>query len=67
MFWILQRKRLRPPNLADLPALTTAILQFIAEWNQMAHPFRWTAASFEKILAKVEAALPTATSLPEAA
>jgi len=27
------------------------------EWNQIAHPFKWTMASFDKILAKTEAAL----------
>ena len=66
-FGILQRKRLRHPTFADLAALTTALLPFIREWNMVAHPFRWTAASFDKILAKVEAALPPAPPLPEAA
>jgi transposase len=67
-FGILRRKRLRSPNFADLAALQRAILQFITEWNEIAHPFRWTAASFDKILAKVDAALTSsATSLPEAA
>jgi DDE superfamily endonuclease len=56
-FGSLRRKRLRSPNFPDLAALQRAILQFIAEWNETAHPFRWTSASFEKILAKVEAAL----------
>jgi transposase len=58
-FGILRRKRLRSPNFADLAALQRAIHQFIAEWNKIAHPFRWTAHSFEKILAKVDAALAT--------
>jgi transposase len=53
-FGILRRKRLRSPNFADLQALQRAILQFIVEWNEIAHPFRWTATSFDKILAKVE-------------
>ena len=67
-FGILRRKRLRSPNFADLAALQRAIHQFIAEWNEIAHPFRWTAASFDKILAKVDAALSSlAASLPEAA
>ncbi|MFN8556786.1 MAG: IS630 family transposase [Dehalococcoidia bacterium] len=66
-FGILQRKRLRHPNLPDLAALTAAILRFIAEWNQVAHPFRWTAASFDKVLAKAEAALPSSATIPEAA
>jgi len=56
-FGILRRKRLRSPNFADLPTLQRAIHQFIAEWNETAHPFPWTSASFDKILAKVDAAL----------
>ena len=67
-FGILRRKRLRSPNFADLAALQRAIHQFIAEWNEIAHPFRWTAASFEKILAKIDAALAAVTPpLPVAA
>jgi len=62
-FGILRRKRLRSPNFADLAALQQAIHQFIAEWNEIAHPFRWTARSFDKILAKVEAALPATPPL----
>jgi transposase len=56
-FGILRRKRLRSPSFADLAALQQAIRQFIAEWNEIAHPFRWTAASFDKILAKIDTAL----------
>jgi hypothetical protein len=56
-FGILRRKRLRSPNFADLASLQQAIHQFIAEWNTIAHPCRWTAASFDKILAKVDAAI----------
>ena len=56
-FGILRRKRLRSPNFADLAALQRAIHQFIAAWNEIARPFRWTVASFDKILAKVEATL----------
>lgn len=66
-FAILQRKRLRHPNFRDLAALTAAILQFIREWNAVAHPFRWTAASFDKIFAKAAAALPLPPSLTAAA
>ena len=67
-FGILRRKRLRSPNFVDLPALQRAIHQFIAEWNEIAHPFRWTARSFDKILAKVDAAMAAeATSLAAAA
>ena len=56
-FSILRRKRLRDPNFADVPALARAIRQFIREWNEIAHPFNWTARSFERILAKAEADL----------
>jgi len=67
-FGILRRKRLRSPNFSDLPALQRAIHQFITQWNEIAHPFRWTARSFEKILAKVDAALAAhATTLTLAA
>ena len=67
-FGILRRKRLRSPNFADLAALQQAILQFIAQWNEIAHPFRWTPRSFDKILAKVDAAVTVApTTLADAA
>ena len=67
-FGILRRKRLRSPTFPDLPTLQRAILRFIDEWNQIAHPFRWTTASFEKILAKVDAAIAAdAPALAEAA
>jgi transposase len=56
-FGILRRKRLRSPNFPDLIALQRAILQFITEWNEIAHPFRWTTRSFDKILAKIDATL----------
>jgi hypothetical protein len=56
-FSILQRKRLTAPNFADLAQLQERILAFIAEWNTNAHPFDWTASSFDKVLAKVDAAI----------
>jgi transposase len=56
-FGVLRRKRLRSPNFPDLAALQRAILQFIDEWNGIAHPFAGKAASFDKILAKVDAAI----------
>jgi hypothetical protein len=59
-FGILRRKRLRSPNFPDLAALQRAILRFIDDWNERAHPFRWTASSFEKILATVDAAIAAA-------
>jgi hypothetical protein len=35
-----------------LPA--SAILAFIDKWNEIAHPFAWTAKSFEKVLNNVD-------------
>lgn len=49
-FSILQRKRLQAPNFTDLADLEEKILAFIDEWNEIAHPFRWTAKSFDKVL-----------------
>jgi len=56
-FSILRRKRLAAPNFADIAALEQAVLSFIAEWNELAHPFKWTKKSFEKVLAKVDATI----------
>jgi transposase len=56
-FSILRRKRLAAPNFADLADLEHAILRFIAEWNDLAHPFKWTTKSFDKVLAKIDQAL----------
>ena len=56
-FSILQRKRFKAPNFLDLPDLERKILTFIDEWNEEAAPFNWTEKSFEKTLAKVDAAL----------
>jgi hypothetical protein len=67
-FGILRRKRLRSPNFADLADLQQAIHQFIPEWNEIAHPFRCTTHSFDKILAKIEVALArTPATLADAA
>ena len=66
-FSILRRKRLRNANFVDLADLAASIATFIDQWNETAHPFRWTAASFEKILATVDAALPRPRTLPKAA
>jgi hypothetical protein len=56
-FSILRRKRLVAPNFADLDALAAKIGQFVDEWNEIAHPFQWTASSFSKILDKLEVAM----------
>ena len=59
-FSILQRKRLTAPNFLDVADLETKLHSFIAEWNEHAHPFHWSKASFTKVLAAAEDALPSA-------
>lgn len=59
-FSILQRKRMVAPNFQDLADLEAKITAFIAEWNEVAHPFNWTQESFAKVLAKVDAAIEAA-------
>jgi hypothetical protein len=53
-FSVLQRKRLGVENFANLEELETKIASFIDQWNETAHPFRWTAASFDKVLRRAE-------------
>jgi len=59
-FSILQRKRFAAPNFADVAELERKVLAFILEWNEVAHPFHWTQASFEKVLAGIDVARPAA-------
>jgi transposase len=59
-FSILQRKRLTAPNFADLTVLEERVLAFIEEWNEHAHPFNWTTKSFDKVIAKIDAAIAVA-------
>jgi transposase len=59
-FSILRRKRLKAPNFIDVADVIAKIASFISEWNEIAHPFKWTPKSFKKILAKVDAALAAA-------
>jgi transposase InsO family protein len=63
-FSIIQRKRLRVADFANLGDLEQRILAFIAEWNERAHPFAWKRSSFDKVLAKV---VPASTPLAMAA
>jgi hypothetical protein len=58
-FSILQRKRLVAPNFADVVELERKVEQFIAEWNEVAGPFKWTENSFDKVLAKCTRSTPT--------
>lgn len=55
-FAILQRKRFAAPNFADVAELERKVSAFILEWNEVAHPFHWTQASFEKVLAGIDVA-----------
>lgn len=51
-FSILQRKRFRFADFASKADLQEKIEQFIAQWNQRAHPFNWSSKSVAKIMAK---------------
>ena len=53
-FSILQRKRLRIADFADLTHLAERLLTFVAEWNQRAHPFNWSSKSVAKVMAQCE-------------
>jgi len=68
-FSILQRKRLAIADFADKQQLAEKLHQFIAQWNERAHPFNWTTKSVAKVMAKCQKANPDATpgSLPLAA
>jgi hypothetical protein len=53
-FGILQRNRL---TLADFPnkaVLAQRLAAFIAEWNQQAHPCKWSSQSATKVMAWCE-------------
>jgi transposase len=51
-FSILERKRLAIADFADKAHLAERLHAFIREWNEHAHPFKWTKKSVVKILAK---------------
>jgi transposase len=53
----LQRKRWRIVDFASTADLEAKLLQFISEWNAVAHPFNWTTKSVAKVMA---AAVPAA-------
>jgi len=54
-FSLLQRKRLRISDFADLEHLAERLMAFVAEWNAQAHPFNWSMKSAAKVMAKYEA------------
>ena len=67
-FSILQRKRLAIVYFANKAELAEKLRQFIAQWNEQAHPFNWTKKSVAKVMAKcqpVPVAVPGTT--PQAA
>jgi len=54
-FSILQRKRLRISDFANLADLAERLMAFVSEWNASAHPFNWSTKSVAKVMAKCEA------------
>jgi transposase len=59
-FSILQRTRFRVAAFASKANLQEKIMQYIAEWNQHAHPFNWSTKSVAKVMAKAPHTLPQA-------
>jgi transposase len=55
-FSILQRKRLAIVDFANKTELAEKLHQFIAQWNEKAHPFSWSTKSVAKVMAKCKAA-----------
>jgi transposase len=53
-FSILQRKRLAIVDFASKAELAEKLHQFIAQWNEQAHPFNWTKKSVAKVMAKCQ-------------
>ena len=55
-FGILQRKRLAIADFADKAELADKLAAFIREWNENAHPFKWSTKSVAKVMAKCKIA-----------
>lgn len=53
-FSILQRKRFKISNFASPEDLRDKVYKYIEQWNQKAHPFKWTTKSVAKIMAYAE-------------
>ena len=53
-FSILQRKRFRIVDFPSKADLQAKIEQFIAQWNEHAHPFNWSTKSVAKVMADAE-------------
>jgi DDE superfamily endonuclease len=52
---ILQRKRFGSTDLASKAVLQTQVAQFVAAWNQSAHPLNWSTKSVAKVMADAAA------------
>lgn len=50
-FSILQRKRFRIADFSSKADLAVKLDQFIAQWNERAHPFNWSTKSVAKVMA----------------
>ncbi len=66
-FSILQRKRLAIADFADKAELAERLQAYIREWNEIAHPFKWSTKSVTKIMAKCGLPLPKDTPMVQAA
>jgi transposase len=66
-FSILQRKRLAIADFADKAELAERLQAYIREWNEVAHPFKWSTKSVAKIMAKCGQPLPKDTPMTQAA
>jgi transposase len=67
-FSILQRKRLAIVDFASKAELAEKLQQYIAQWNEQAHPFKWTTKSVAKVMAKCESTpLAVTGATPQAA
>jgi hypothetical protein len=62
-FSIVQRRRLRMSEFADVDHLAGRLMTFVAEWNAHAHPFNWSTKSAAKVMAKCEAQPPLAPAV----
>jgi transposase len=66
-FSILQRKRLAIADFADKAELAERLQAYIREWNEVAHPFKWSTKSVTKIMAQCGQPLPKGTPVTQAA
>ena len=53
-FSILQRKRFGIVNFKNLEELAERIAAFVSEWNEKAHPFKWTREGGARLLERLE-------------